>query len=224
MAVDCAPSLAGFSLWSLFLQADWVVKSVILGLLVASVWSWSVVFSKILGLRYWHREADDVIDSFSESMMEKIETRLGESRPFFKMASLASQEWKRMRMLSSSEQRQMSFRRLEQMLSIHIEEQREEVSKQISTLASVGSTAPFVGLFGTVWGIMNSFQCIAMSKNTNLSVVAPGIAEALFATAVGLVVAIPAVIFYNYLTLQVRSYEVRLENFSQKLLIFCMRG
>ena len=126
--------------------------------------------------------------------------------------------------MTSIEQRQMALQRLEQLFTIHIDEQKEDLSMQMNVLASVGSTAPFVGLFGTVWGIMNSFQCIAMTKNTSLAVVAPGIAEALFATAIGLVVAIPAVIAYNRLSISIQNYGIKMENFAQKLLVACMRG
>lgn len=221
---NCPIAPAGFSLWDLFIQADWIVKSVILGLAGASIWSWAIIFSKIILLKQLTREAQDVTASFSEGILEKGESHFADHRPFAQLSIIASHEWKRIKAMTSLEQRQMALQRLEQLFTIHIDEQKEDLSTQMSILASVGSTAPFVGLFGTVWGIMNSFQCIAMSKNTSLAVVAPGIAEALFATAIGLVVAIPAVIAYNRLSISIQNYGIRMENFAQKLLVSCMRG
>ncbi len=221
---NCPIAPAGFSLWELFIQADWIVKSVILGLAGASVWSWAIIFSKISRLKMLGREAQELSNSFSESMLEKGESHFSDHRPFVQLSVIASHEWKRMKGMATIEQRQLALQRLEQLFTIHIDEQKEELSTQMNVLASVGSTAPFVGLFGTVWGIMNSFQCIAMSKNTSLAVVAPGIAEALFATAIGLIVAIPAVIAYNRLSISIQNYGIRMENFAQKLLVACMRG
>jgi biopolymer transport protein TolQ len=221
---NCPIAPAGFSLWDLFIQADWIVKSVILGLAGASVWSWAIIFSKVARLKQLGQEAQEVSAAFSEGMLEKGDHHFSEHRPFVQLSVIASHEWKRIKAMTSIEQRQMALQRLEQLFTIHIDEQKEDLSMQMNVLASVGSTAPFVGLFGTVWGIMNSFQCIAMTKNTSLAVVAPGIAEALFATAIGLVVAIPAVIAYNRLSISIQNYGIKMENFAQKLLVACMRG
>jgi biopolymer transport protein TolQ len=128
-----------------------------------------------------------------------------------------------MKRFSGLDQRQLGLQRLEQLLAMHMDQERERMSTQMSVLASIGSMAAFVGLFGTVWGIMNSFQAIASSKNTSLAVVAPGIAEALFATAIGLLVAIPASVGYSKLTSSINSYAMRMEIFSQELLAWCMR-
>lgn len=221
---NCPIAPAGVSLWDLFIQADWIVKSVILGLVGSSVWSWAIIFSKISRLRNLTREAQEISNSFSENTLERGDRPFAGACPFMQLSVIASHEWKRIKGMTTNEQRQIAVQRLEQLFTIHIDEQKEDLSTQMSVLASIGSTAPFVGLFGTVWGIMNSFQCIAMSKNTSLAVVAPGIAEALFATAIGLIVAIPAVVAYNRLSIGIQNYGIRMENFAQKLLVVCMRG
>lgn len=203
---------SGFSLWTLFLQADWIVKTVMIGLIFASVWSWSIIFTKLFTLRRLHRAADRITDEDINFDRWEHRTRFKEDEPFSQLADLALREYQRSRKYHTG-----SPQRLDQLMSIELDQNREALNSQMGVLASVGSTAPFIGLFGTVWGIMNSFQSIAATKNTSLSVVAPGIAEALFATAIGLVVAIPAVIAYNRLTLAINSYMIRLENFAQEL-------
>jgi biopolymer transport protein TolQ len=217
------PTAAGLSLWSLFIQADWIVKIVIIGLGITSLWSWSLVITKTLVLRRCRKEADTVIRNFTPALVERGDVVLRDPGLFERMIALTAQEHRDMRG-QNIEGRSLSIQRLEQLLSIEIHDEREYLISNMSGLASVGSTAPFVGLFGTVWGIMNSFQAIASAKNASLSIVAPGIAEALFATAIGLVVAIPAVIAYNRLTVAVQSYTVRIENFAQELVAICLRG
>lgn len=214
---------AGLSLWGLFIQADWIVKLVMIGLMLTSLWSWSLVITKSLVLRRCRKEADTVMRNFTPSLVERGDVVLRDPGLFERMIALASQEYRDMRG-QNGEGRSLSIQRLEQLLSIEIHDEREYLMTNMSGLASVGSTAPFVGLFGTVWGIMNSFQAIASAKNASLSIVAPGIAEALFATAIGLVVAIPAVVAYNRLTMAVQSYTVRIENFAQELVAICLRG
>ena len=207
------------SAWHLFLSADWIVKSVMVGLLAASFWSWAIIFDKARKLRRLEREADDFEDTFwSGGSLEDLYDRIG-NRPDGPMEGLfasAMREWRRStaKGLTATESMRLSLQqRIERVMNTTLAREMDGLEKRMIFLASVGSTAPFVGLFGTVWGIMNSFQAIAASKNTSLAVVAPGIAEALFATAIGLVAAIPAVIAYNKLSGDLNRYAGRLEAF-----------
>jgi len=208
------------SMWSLFLQADLVVKSVMVLLLLASFWSWAVIFDKVLKLRRLSREANAFEESFwSGGSIDDLYDRIG-NRPGDPMAatfSAAMLEWRRSaaRGLIISGALQATLKeRIEKVMQVTVAREMERAERYMSFLATVGSTATFVGLFGTVWGIMNSFESIAASKNTSLAVVAPGIAEALFTTALGLVAAIPAVVGYNKITSDVGNYANRLENFA----------
>lgn len=216
-------SAQGLSFIGLFLQADWIVKTVILVLFLASVMSWGIILSKWNMLRQYNREADETNNTFSDASMDKLDGRFNHGGSTQHMVNIAAQEWRQMKRFSGLDQRQLGLQRLEQLLAMHMDQERERMSTQMSVLASIGSMAAFVGLFGTVWGIMNSFQAIASSKNTSLAVVAPGIAEALFATAIGLLVAIPASVGYSKLTSSINSYAMRMEIFSQELLAWCMR-
>lgn len=210
------------SIWGLFLAADVVVKLVIIMLIVASLWSWAIIFEKMRALRHEFNQADDFEDDFwSGGALDNLYDRLGNT-PSGAMPQVfvaAMREWRRtsnhgyrseMRFYSLSD-------RIDKGMDITIMRELSTLSKGMTFLASVGSVAPFVGLFGTVWGIMNSFQSIAQSKNTSLAVVAPGIAEALFATALGLVAAIPAVVAYNRFSSQIEHLSLRLDNFSGEL-------
>lgn len=203
----------------LFLQADWVVKSVMLMLAVASLWCWAIIFDKVMTIRKLRRMAAQFEENFwSGGSLEDLYDRIG-NRPSDPMASIfaaAMREWRRSaaKGLTATGQLRTSLRgRIEQAMNVTIGREMEQLERHMPFLASVGSTAPFIGLFGTVWGIMNSFSSIAVSKNTSLAVVAPGIAEALFATALGLVAAIPAVIAYNKLSNDLGKYAARLESF-----------
>jgi biopolymer transport protein TolQ len=207
------------SVWHLFLQADWIVKTVIIGLLAASFWTWAIIFEKTRRLRKLEVEADEFEDTFwSGGSLEDLYDRIG-NRPDGPMEGLfaaAMREWRRStaKGLTATESMRMSLQqRIERVMNTTLAREMDGLEKRMIFLASVGSTATFVGLFGTVWGIMNSFQAIAASKNTSLAVVAPGIAEALFATAIGLVAAIPAVIAYNKLSGDLNRYAGRLEAF-----------
>ncbi len=196
---DVVPVAADLSIWGLFLQAHWVVKSVMLGLLACSIWVWAIAIDKTLLYARTRRAMDRFEQSFwSGQSLEELYRSLS-SRPTHSMAALfvaAMREWKR-----SFEGQSRSFAglqmRIEKVMDVTIAREIERLERRLLVLATVGSAGPFIGLFGTVWGIMSSFQSIAASKNTSLAVVAPGIAEALFATAIGLVAAIPATIFYN---------------------------
>jgi biopolymer transport protein TolQ len=210
------------SILGLFLQADIIVKVVMLILLLASFWSWAVIFDKLMRLRRLRRDATAFEESFwSGGSLDDLYDRIG-SRPLDPMSAIfaaAMREWRRSaaKGLTNSNTLRASLQdRIERVMQVTVGREMERLERFMAYLATVGSTAPFVGLFGTVWGIMNSFQSIAASKNTSLSVVAPGIAEALFATALGLVAAIPAVIAYNKLSTDFGRYAGRLEAFSSE--------
>ena len=212
---------SGMSIWELFLAADPVVKAVMLLLILASIWCWAIIFDNISRLRKLRRKAQEFEDmSWSGGSLEDLYDRIG-GTPADPMASVfaaAMREWRRSsarRLATKGDDIRASMRqRIEQVMSLTMGREMERLESNLSFLASVGSTAPFIGLFGTVWGIMNSFQSIAATKNTSLAVVAPGIAEALFATALGLIAAIPAVIAFNKISNDLGRYANRLENFS----------
>jgi biopolymer transport protein TolQ len=217
MQAAAAPDL---SMWALFLRADIVVKAVMIGLIGASFVSWTIIFDKSLRIRRLFGRADQFEESFwSGGSLEDLYDRIG-SRPADPLSSIfvaAMREWRRSaaKGLADRENVRVSLpQRIERVMQVTLGREMEGLNRRMSFLASVGSTAPFIGLFGTVWGIMNSFQSIAVTKNTSLAVVAPGIAEALFATAIGLVAAIPAVLAYNKLSTDLDRYAQRLENFS----------
>jgi biopolymer transport protein TolQ len=215
---DVAPVAADLSIWGLFLSAHWVVKSVMLGLLACSIWVWAIAIDKTLLYARTRRAMDRFEQSFwSGQSLEELYRSLS-SRPTHSMAALfvaAMREWKR-----SFEGQSRSFAglqmRIEKVMDVTIAREIERLERRLLVLATVGSAGPFIGLFGTVWGIMSSFQSIAASKNTSLAVVAPGIAEALFATAIGLVAAIPATIFYNKFVADVNKQAGRLEGFADE--------
>ena len=226
-AVDTA-ALAGsqlssdLSIWTLFLNADLIVKLVILMLVLASVWSWAIIFEKFFKLRRLHQQADEFEDQFwSGGSLEDLYDRIGTQPldPMSAMFSAAMREWRRSvsKGLAAAGQMRAGLQsRIERVMGVTLGREMERLERYMTFLASVGSTAPFIGLFGTVWGIMHSFSSIASSKNTSLAVVAPGIAEALFATALGLIAAIPAVIAYNKISSDLTRYAGRLEAFSNE--------
>jgi len=215
---DALPVSADLSLIGLFWQAHWVVKFVMLGLIVCSVWVWAIAVDKTLLYRRTKSSMDRFEEAFwSGQSLEELYRSLS-ARPTHSMAALfvaAMREWKR-----SFESSSRSFAglqmRIEKVMDVTIAREVERLERRLLVLATVGSAGPFVGLFGTVWGIMNSFQSIAASKNTSLAVVAPGIAEALFATAIGLIAAIPATIFYNKFSSEVNKQAQRLEGFADE--------
>jgi biopolymer transport protein TolQ len=207
------------SLWALFLQAHIVVKLVVLGLLAASVWCWAIVVDKILLYRRNRRQMDRFEKVFwSGQSLEDLYRSLA-NRPAVSMPALfvaAMREWKRSFESPNHKVGAGLQMRIEKVLDVSIQREVERLESRLLVLATVGSSSPFIGLFGTVWGIMSSFQSIAASKNTSLAVVAPGIAEALFATALGLLAAIPAVIFYNKFATDVARQTARLEGFADE--------
>lgn len=208
------------SMWALFMRADLIVKAVMVALILASFWCWAIIFDKLLRLRQLWKRAENFEESFwSGGSLEDLYDRIG-SRPADPMSAIfvaAMREWRRSaaKGLTDRETARVSLpQRIDRVMSVTLGREMDILERNLGFLASVGSTAPFVGLFGTVWGIMNSFQSIAATKNTSLAVVAPGIAEALFATALGLVAAIPAVIAYNKISSELDRYAKQLENFS----------
>jgi biopolymer transport protein TolQ len=208
------------SVWGLFIQADWIVKAVMIMLLLASIWSWAIIIQKLIRLRSLRAQAKQFEETFwSGGSLEDLFDRIS-NRPADPMASIfvaAMREWRRSAakgLLTTEALRESLRDRIERVMNIALGREMDQLERYMTFLASVGSAAPFVGLFGTVWGIMNSFAAIAGSKNTSLAVVAPGIAEALFATALGLVAAIPAVLAFNKLNSDITRYGNRLEAFA----------
>ena len=204
-----------FSIISLFLRADIIVKSVILILIASSVYSWAIIFDKIKVFRKINKSADEFEEKFwksksAETFYNNLPASIDDP-----MAQLFKTS---MQTVIKSRSRSSLNEKLPGILEINIEKQMSAIDKNSTFLATVGSTAPFIGLFGTVWGIMNSFQSIAISRNTSLAIVAPGIAEALFATALGLLAAIPAVVAYNKFSNDSKKYSQKLENFSKRFL------
>ncbi len=209
-----------FSLFNLFLQADIVVKLVMIGLLLSSVWCWAIILEKSISFMRVRRNANRFEQIFwSGQSLEELYQSLG-ARTNRAMAALfvaAMREWKRTQEATGVRLDVVGLQmRVDRVMDVTIQKEMARLERRLLFLATVGSTAPFVGLFGTVWGIMNSFQAIAVSKNTNLAVVAPGIAEALFATALGLLAAIPAVIAYNKFTSDLGRLGHRLEGFADE--------
>ncbi len=216
-AANLATPTGDLSLITLFLQADIVVKLVMLLLLLASIWVWAIVFEKITTLRRVGKAATAFEDRFwSGGSLEDLYDQEG-VRPTHPMAAVfgaAMGEWRRSSRVAGADMARGSVRdRIDRAMNITVGREMERLERWMVFLASVGSIAPFVGLFGTVWGIMHSFSAIAAMHNTNLSVVAPGIAEALFATAIGLVAAIPAVLAYNQISTSLARFAARLEGF-----------
>jgi biopolymer transport protein TolQ len=220
-AVDAAnigAAGADLSIWSLFIEADIVVKLVMIGLLLASVWVWAIVFEKVTSLRRANRAADAFEDRFwSGGSLDELYDEEGQepTHPMAAVFGAAMAEWRRSNRVAGADVARSGVRdRVERSMSVTVTREMERMERWMIFLASVGSTAPFVGLFGTVWGIMHSFSAIAAMHNTNLAVVAPGIAEALFATAIGLVAAIPAVLAFNKISTDLGRFAQRLEGFA----------
>ena len=206
-----------FSLWQLFLRADFVVKSVILILIASSIFSWALILdkyrlfkridksTKLFEDKFWKSKS---AETFYKNLPDKTDD------PLAQVFKSTMEELIKTRSKSSAVQ----SARVQRVVEVSIDRQSQNIEKNFTYLATVGSTAPFIGLFGTVWGIMNSFQSIAISRNTSLAIVAPGIAEALFATALGLLAAIPAVIAYNKFNSDSQRYLSRVDNFCKRFL------
>lgn len=218
------------SIIGLFLSADPIVKTVIFGLIIASIWTWAIIFDKIIRIRRLRARIRIFEDNFwSGGSLEDLYDRIGNSPsdPMSVVFAEAMREWRRSTargLVSKSDEVRASLRsRVEQIMNLTIGREMEQLERNMSFLASVGSTAPFIGLFGTVWGIMDAFQSIAATKTTALSVVAPGIAEALFATALGLIAAIPAVVAYNKISHDLDRFAQRLEGFAAEFISILSR-
>ena len=206
-----------FSLWQLFIRADFVVKSVIILLLTSSIYSWALIFDKYKLFKKINSSTSDFENKFwkarsAESLNSNLPGKTED--PLTQVFRTAMVELIKTKSKSSTVQ----SARVERVLEVSTDNQIKLIEKNFTFLATVGSTAPFIGLFGTVWGIMNSFQSIAISRNTSLAIVAPGIAEALFATALGLLAAIPAVVAYNKFNSDSKRYASRVENFCKRFL------
>jgi biopolymer transport protein TolQ len=217
--------VVGLGLWSLVAQADPVVKGVLLLLVLASIWSWTVIFDKAFRLGRVRRKARAFESAFwSGAPLDELYRRLGRSadHPMALLFTAAMEEWRETQRPSVASAR-ILLERIEKVMALTLDREIEVMGRHLSSLATIGATAPFVGLFGTVWGIMNSFQSIALTKNTTLAVVAPGIAEALLATALGLVAAIPAVVAYNKLSADVDRYANRVSNFADEFAVVLSR-
>ena len=204
-----------FSLWSLFIRADFIVKTVILMLIGCSIYSWAIIIQKFRLFKKINLESDEFEEKFWKS---KSAETFYNSLPVNLDNPMALLFKDSMQTLLKVKNKSNLNERMSSMLEVNIEKQLVTLEKGFTFLATVGSTAPFIGLFGTVWGIMNSFQSIAISRNTSLAIVAPGIAEALFATALGLLAAIPAVVAYNKYNNDSKKYSQKLENFSKRFL------
>ncbi len=217
MEIAVTSVVTDFSLLSLFLRADLVVKSVIIILILASIYSWAIISAKLVRIRrlkQLENEFDEIFWS-GNSFEDLFETfNFNQNDPKSKIFCSAINEWKKSKKDKTDIKDINSLKeRMNRSMQVTFNKETEIIEKNLTFLATAGSTAPFIGLFGTVWGIMNSFQSIAIAQNTNLSVVAPGIAEALFATALGLFVAIPAVVAYNKITSDFSKYFISLESF-----------
>ena len=208
-------SSVDFSLMSLFLRADVVVKSVIIILIAASIYSWAIIIEKLKMFKKINQSTIEFEEKFWKS---KTAESFYNNLPANKNDPMSNVFRKTMQVVLKSRSRSNLNEKLTGLLESNIESEVNFLEKNFSFLATVGSTAPFIGLFGTVWGIMNSFQSIAVSRNTSLAIVAPGIAEALFATALGLLAAIPAVVAYNKFNNDSKKYSQRLENFAKRFL------
>ena len=206
-----------FSLWQLFLRADFVVKGVILILIASSIFSWALILDKYRLFKRIDKSTKLFEDKFwksksAETFYKNLPNKIDD--PLAQVFQSTMEELIKTRSKSSTVQ----SARVQRVVEVSIDKQSKNIEKNFTYLATVGSTAPFIGLFGTVWGIMNSFQSIAISRNTSLAIVAPGIAEALFATALGLLAAIPAVIAYNKFNSDSQRYLSRVDNFCKRFL------
>ena len=210
-----------FSFGSLFLRADWAVRGVMLILVAASIWSWAIAVDKgimIFSLNKHAKRFEDIFWSGKTLDELKLELKDSLSDPMSRVFSAAIKEYDEYSSLKIKSNAPMSSQyRIDSIMNLIVNRELSKLERGMTTLATIGSSSVFIGLFGTVWGIMNSFRAIAASQNTSLTVVAPGIAEALFATALGLIAAIPAVIFYNKYTADLNKYGGRLEGYADEL-------
>ena len=206
-----------FTMMSMFLRADLVVKSVMVMLVLASIWCWAIIFEKLLTVRRLNKRSDEFEQAFwsgksLDDLFDKVSSNPRD--PMSAVFAAAMREWRRVSGNTSENFKVGLADRIERVTQITVNREMDRAERYMTFLATTGATAPFVGLFGTVWGIMHSFQSIAISSNSSLAVVAPGIAEALFATALGLLAAIPAVVAFNKLNRDLDRYAGRLDSFA----------
>ena len=219
--VDVAVNTANqMSMWDLVWASDTVTKVVMIGLIAASVWSWTIIFEKISTLRQVKKTSKKFEEAFwSGGSLDRLYDAIGNHPrdPMSSMFMAAMKEWRRSNLLKSKTDRSLRGvtlqQRIEKAMMVSMDKELDDLDNRLGFLASTGSVAPLVGLFGTVWGIINSFNAIATTQSNSLSAMAPGIAEALFTTAFGLIAAIPAVVAYNIITSDIDRYAKRLENF-----------
>jgi biopolymer transport protein TolQ len=222
MDPNAAVTADTFNIITLFMRADWVVKLVMIGLAIASLWSWTVILDKVFRFAALNKQANAFEDAVASGRsLEEVAQDAGD-RPRHalpRMLQAALREWRDYRAKGPATDSQSAFliQRIDRVLDALIAREGQRVEEGLGVLAIVATASPFIGLFGTVWGIMHAFQNIAIQKNTNLAVVAPSIAEALFATAIGLVAAIPAYVAYNALSTRAGKYNARLEGFADDL-------
>ena len=215
-----------FTMMSMFLRADLVVKSVMVMLVLASIWCWAIIFEKLLTVRRLNKRSDEFEQAFwsGKSLDDLFDKASSNPRdPMSAVFAAAMREWRRVSGNTSENFKVGLADRIERVMQITVNREMDRAEKYMTFLATTGATAPFVGLFGTVWGIMHSFQSIAISSNSSLAVVAPGIAEALFATALGLLAAIPAVVAFNKLNRDLDRYAGRLESFAGEFVAILSR-
>ena len=222
MADPAALTPESFSLIAIFLRASWVVKLIMVALGLASLWSWAIIIDKSVRFTALNRRADAFEDAVSSGRsLEEVAAEAGDKpkHPLPKLLQAALQEWRdgRARAALTETQAALLIQRVDRALDSIIARESRRVEEGLGTLAIVATASPFVGLFGTVWGIMTAFQAIALQRNTNLTVVAPSIAEALFATAIGLAAAIPAYVAYNKFSTDASKFAGRLEGFADEL-------
>jgi biopolymer transport protein TolQ len=219
--MDASAAAPNFSFFALFMQADWVVKGVMIGLILASLGSWAVILDKLFRFNTLNRAADRFEEQVSGGRsLEDVAGEAGANPPHAlpRMLQAALKEWREAKTRAMTEnQTAFLVARIDRILDAMIARETAKVEEGLGSLAIVATASPFIGLFGTVWGIMHAFQSIALSKNTSLAVVAPSIAEALFATAIGLIAAIPAYIAYNKFSTDAGKYAGRLEGFADDL-------
>ena len=216
-AAASAIAAADFSFWTLFTRADFIVKSVIIMLIAASIYSWALIFEKYKVFKKIFKSSDEFEEEFlnSKSVKTLFEKTSSDTDDPMTVVFRSGANYL---MQNKSQSQAVLTEKVKRVMDVAIDKEVAKYENKLTFLATVGSVAPFIGLFGTVWGIMNSFQSIAISRNTSLAIVAPGIAEALFATALGLLAAIPAVVAYNKFNNDLRNYSQKLESFSKRFL------
>ena len=219
--MDAVATVTSFSFLDLFLKADWIIKAVMIGLALASVWSWAVAIDKWLQIRKLEEGARIIEAALAEGRgVDAIEESAKPGDAMARVVAIGMAEARLARRIPNQTEAGLgrAIERMERVMQAATAREMARAERGLAVLATIGSSAPFVGLFGTVWGIMNAFRGIAQSRDTNLAVVAPGIAEALFATALGLLAAIPAVIFYNWLAGSLDRFSTRLDALSDDVI------